>query len=774
MTPPAPKTLLEAIQHGLADAGKTADGVAPPAAILWTDPDGQWRPVIEPLRKLVPHLYALGLYDPEHGTGPAIWLKCVVDRALPDLDLPADAIPVLYLPGVARAVLRSAEDCPPAHQPLVELCYRGQTWHHRNGRDWTVEGFVEAVLEIDLAGDQATRNALTRMLPRVATEPVVSLLGRRIDAEILLKLDVDDPVGDLLSWMSEPEAFRQRCDDGKWQSIRQLWLKTYGFDPEADGVTAAGDKLVNDQSPTWAGVWRRFCVAPKLYPGLSKVLRMSYKDLFAGSDRNPRFNEDGEVRLRAGLEAAVDLPHQDACDKVIALEAEHADRRNTPWAELGESPLADALQPLAKLAQMARSGLGGANATAMADAYAADGWRCDRAALEALTKAMAHKPHAWPLCRVIRALYLPWLDQSARHLQDLLGASDTAASALVHPFTPEAGTCFLFVDGLRYDVAMTLREQLESMQLPCTVGHRFAPLPTVTATAKPVAMPVGPIIGPGGAPEDFCPHLSGTTTAAGVQKLRQALEQKGAVIVAPTNPQGPAGAGDVGWCETGKLDELGHKLDIGLIRQIEDELSDLVMLIDSLLSVGWPRVRVVTDHGWLLMPEGLPKVDLPKSVTSAKWARCAAVKDGASPGAATFPWYWDPHVRIAMPPGVGSYLANAAYAHGGISLQECVIPELTVSRGAVPISAIIKQVGWRGLRVRIKVETSTAGLTVDLRQKRNNPGTSIAASVKELKDTGEASLAVEDDSNMGTAAFVVVLDTDGNVIAAQMTTVGDE
>ncbi len=770
----SPRTLLEALQLSLLEATRAPDGVAPPAAILWTDPEAQWRPVIEPLRKLMPHVYALGSYDPGNLTGPAIWLRCVVDRTLPEVAPPADIVPVLYLPGVSRAALRSAEDCPTPYQPLVELCYRGQTWHHRNGRDWTVEAFAEAVLGIDLAGDRATREALLRMLPRVAVEPVVAFHGRRIDAEILLKLDVDDPVGDLLGWMSEPEAFRHRCDDGKWQSIRQLWARTYGFDPETDGVTAAGEKLVNDQSKAWTGVWRRFCSNPRLYPGLSKVLRMSYKDLFAGSDRNPRFNEEGETRLRAGLEAAVDLPHQDACERVIALETEHAERRNTPWAELGESPLAQALQPLAKLAQMARSGLGGVSAAAMAETYATDGWRCDRAALDALTMAMSHKPQAGLLCRVIRALYLPWLDRSARHLQELLQVSDTATSALVRPVTLEAGTCFLFVDGLRYDLAMTLRERLESRGLPCSVAHRFAPLPTVTATAKPVAMPVGPIIGPGGAPEDFCPYLSGTAIAAGVQKLRQSLEQNGAAIFTPSNPQGPASADQAGWCETGKLDELGHKLEIGLVRQIEDEITDLVMVIENLMAIGWARVRIVTDHGWLLVPEGLPRVDLPKSLTSAKWARCAAVKDGASPDAATVAWYWDPHVRIATPAGVGSYLANAEYAHGGISPQECVIPDLAVSRGVAPIAATIKKVSWRGLRVRITVETTAAGLTLDLRQKRNDPGTSIAATVRELKENGEASLAVEDDGNAGVAAFVVVLDTNGNVIAAQMTTVGDE
>jgi predicted ATP-dependent Lon-type protease len=39
-------------------------------------------------------------------------------------------------------------------------------------------------------------------------------------------------------------------------------------------------------------------------------------------------------------------------------------------------------------------------------------------------------------------------------------------------------------------------------------------------------------------------------------------------------------------------------------------LEELRRKIDGLLAVGWKRVRVVTDHGWLLLPGGLPKIEL--------------------------------------------------------------------------------------------------------------------------------------------------------------------
>src|SRR5262249_35555888 len=104
---------------------RSPDGVADPVALLWTDADGQWRSLIPALLKAVPHLYVLGSYDPGGRQGPVIWLKCIVDRTLPDVSPPPAAIPVLYLPHVSRQDLRAGGDCPRQLRPLVELQYRG-------------------------------------------------------------------------------------------------------------------------------------------------------------------------------------------------------------------------------------------------------------------------------------------------------------------------------------------------------------------------------------------------------------------------------------------------------------------------------------------------------------------------------------------------------------------------------------------------------------------------------------------------------------------------
>ena len=63
----------------------------------------------------------------------------------------------------------------------------------------------------------------------------------------------------------------------------------------------------------------------------------------------------------------------------------------------------------------------------------------------------------------------------------------------------------LFADGLRFDVGAMLQERLEAQGFRVRMSHRIAPIPTVTATAKPVASPAhGACSGKPDA-EDFAP-----------------------------------------------------------------------------------------------------------------------------------------------------------------------------------------------------------------------------------------------------------------------------
>ena len=769
--PAKAKGLLEALEASFREAMRTPEGTAEPVALLWTDADGQWKPLFARLRTLFPQFYALGEYRPAERTGPAIWLRCIVDRALPDANPPEGVVPIFYLPGVSRQDLRAGEDCPRHLQSLVELQYRGRVWHQRNGRDWTIDAFLvsEDGLGLEVAEDARTREAALRSISLLAETPLDGLRGHRLDADDFDRLAVSDPTRDLLRWMCQGDGFRKSEDAGRWGAFCSVCVSEFKLDPDTKSPADAASALVKGDG-NWASVWQRFKEAPKLYPGVANLLR-DVPGALLDPERSPRNNDKDEQRLRRELDAVAQLPHASAIAKILALEAEHGRRREWVWTQLGESPLAVALEPLARLANAASTTLGGATLDTAIASYAKDGWGCDRAAIEAMISVEAPADLA-VIGHVVHALYLPWLDASARHFQGLVQGAESAARAMVTGTEHDKDACLLFADGLRFDVAGMLRDRLEAKGFRTRMTHRLAPLPTVTATAKPFATTVHDRLEGGAEIIDFNPRLKDSPQAATAQRLRDLMAERGMDLLGDESRPATTGTSG-GWVETGRLDELGHALGIRSAANIETELAALVDRTIALLEAGWTRIRVVTDHGWLLMPGGLPHRPLPSHLAATKWARCATVKGDSKPDVPVHTWHWNAHVRIASPHGVGSFAANTEYAHGGVSPQECVVPELVVERGGASTRATIASITWRGMRCRVTVTTNDPAVRTDLRLNWKQADSSIAASPKEVGPAGEASLAVADDKHEGFSAHVVVLDAAGNVLDRKPTTVGE-
>lgn len=775
-TSPKPLTLVEALKTSFAEALRVPEGVVDPAALLWTDVDGQWQNLIPKLRSPLPQLFSLGRFDRSTRTGPVIWLKCVIERVIPE-DAPPDGVtPILYLPRVSRQELRAGGNCRADLQPLIELQYRGRVWYQTNGRDWTVEAFLGSAegLGLDLAQDAGTRQAMLRALPLLSEVPLASLSARRLEAEDFDKLAVSDPIRDLLRWMSDPGTAEKVAEHGNWEAFRNICRSNFDFDPEGEGATSAARLLV-EGAGRWGDVWARFCEAPKLYAGVSRLLREPAARpgvLTFDPSRRPTENDEAEGRLRHELEAITKLPHAQACARVLDLEKEHGMRRQWVWAQIGESPYATALEPLSRVAELAKFPLGGPTIAAIAESYATEGWRCDRAALEALASVKGTK-EAGVISGAVRALYGPWLDTSARHFQEILSKEVAIRELELEKVKGEKETCIVFADGLRFDLAGALQEKLESRSVRVQLKHRLAPLPTVTATAKPLATPASDRVGSNGAGSDFTPTLRDSGQPASTAKLRELMETAG-IEVLDADESGSPGSRALGaWTEAARVDELGHKLGADLPTHLDSQLEKIADRVFELLEAGWQRARVVTDHGWLLMPGGLPKVELPGYLVATKWARCAAIAGESNPAVPTYPWYWNQQVRIGCPPGMGSFVSGSEYAHGGVSVQECVVPELLVERGEARVEALIRDVMWRGMRCRVSVETNNPTVRVDLRLNWKDPTTTIAEGGKVVAATGDTSL-VTDDKYEGHAAMLVLLDTSGNVLDRRSTAVGEK
>lgn len=298
----------------------------------------------------------------------------------------------------------------------------------------------------------------------------------------------------------------------------------------------------------------------------------------------------------------------------------------------------------------------------------------------------------------------------------------------------------------------------------------WSALPTVTSTAKAAVTPIHKLITGRTTDVDFQPSLKSEDKTYSQYYLKKLLNDQGWQHVASDETGDPSGKA---WTECGDIDKEGHAKQLKLAHRIEPLLEEIVERIVELESAGWRHIRVVTDHGWLLVPDELPKVSLPKHATETRWGRCAQLKDSVSFSGQVVAWHWSSDVSIAMAPDISSFIAGRHYEHGGLSLQECITPVLKIRSLAKVLSkasATIKTKKWVGLRCKIEVETEDEVYAV-LRTKPADEASNICQQKKIT--AGNCALMVEDDGLDGSSAVLVLIDSGGQLLDKQATIVGE-
>ena len=714
--------VIEELCRSLEAAAKfNPNDVVQPCVILWTDSDAQWQALMPQLRRLLPQLLTLGNYQPPNRVGPAIWLRSALDRALPEIEIPEDSAPIVYLPGISRQALRAVQECPDSLKPLVELQYRGVCWTQKNGKDWTVEAFLvseEGGLGLDVARDTGTRRAMHGALVELATTSVHRLKGKRLEAEDFDKLFSEDPAKDLLRWLSDPDGVKSEWSSGRWGAFKSRCKADFEFDPEKDGELV-GAELLGKRARPWATVWERFAESPALYSGLQNLLRRAKPpDLLEDSSPCwPQNNEQEESDLRKALLRLEKSTPEDARLRLSELEKLHGRRREWVWATLGQSSLAHSLGHLSRLVELGPTKLGGSTVSEMAKLYAEGAWEIDAAALRAAAEVKSSADRQ-AVNAALNAVYRPWLESAAEHLQDLIDKELLPGheEQTTEDLNVDPGGVVLFADGLRFDISQRLVSRMRDNGWTVTLSTRWAGLPTVTATGKPAVSPISTEITGLSLGDDFLPVTADGNQPVTTHRFRKLLASAGYEYLRADETGDPAGRG---WTENGEIDKLGHSLQGKLAGRIEEQVDLIEERIQSLLEAGWREIRVVTDHGWLWLPGGLPKVDLPKYLTASRWARCAVIKGGSRVEVPTVRWHWNAHERVAVPPGIACFSAGNKYAHGGLSLQESLIPviRLTAGKAAVAATAEISDINWAGFRCRVHVDGVQQELSVDLRHK---------------------------------------------------------
>lgn len=750
-----------------------------PSVILWTDKLGQWMPALPLLQAALPELIVLGSYAPQKRTGPAIWIKCVVEKSLPEVELPTERTPILYLPGVERRDLRAIGACPDALKPLAELQYRGCWWIYSNsGRDWTVNAFLVSSnggAGLDVAKDEKTQIAMLRVLPEILENERDELSSRRLEASDFNKLVSSDPVRDLLSWMSDSKGCRERWDASRWQALTDICESEYRFNPEQDGELTAAELLCTRQG-AWGLVWQRFAESCHRYPQLPILLLKAPPDLAADGAYFPAINADEEQQLEQSLSKLLAEDSAKARQTLLALEKQHVARRSWIWFELGMASLAGVLEHLAKVADRTSRVFSGADVEEMAEQYRAQYWQADNEVLEALAYSLPANQQVM-IQQILALVYTPWLDEVTRNFQGLVktkGYPGTGAG-LVNEATADyavAGEVVFFVDGLRYDIAQRLYESLRAMG-DVRLSSNWAALPSVTATAKAAVTPVHNRLTGRTTDRDFEPSLLDQDKDFSAYYLKKFLQEKNWLYL----EEGDSGEPTLNaWVQSGDIDKEGHVKGLKLAARIDILLAEVVERVEELLTAGWRKIRIVTDHGWMLVPTPMVKVDLPKHLTETRWSRCAVIKDSVDSGYQQVGWYWNSDVSIAMAPGACSFKAGQHYDHGGLSLQECLTPVIEIrsaqkSVAASSTPAALSELRWLGLNCKVQAQTTSETVMAVLRTRAADADSEISKR-KLLKD-GKCSLMV-DDQYENISAVVVLLDEQGNVLAKQPTLVGDE
>ncbi|MDA1283135.1 MAG: BREX-1 system phosphatase PglZ type B, partial [Chloroflexi bacterium] len=699
-------------------------------------------------------------------SGPATQLRYLIGK---NKDV---AKPIIYLPGVSRQAFRGIDGFPREAKHLYALQFQSAMWTQKNGKDWTPLAFMSSVdggLGLDVAEDRDTKQAISDQLGHVLQAPVTQLGGHKLEAKDFHDLAVGDPTRTMLQWISSTGALKDDLEPEAWSAFNKIAKTDFGIDPDSDGVITAVGRLVAGGGK-WNDVWNRYVEAPALYPGIRQQLNQVHpKDMFDENPRIPSINMKEEDQLRRDLIALSELPQAEANARLKKLCSHHIERSEGLWADLGEAPLARAVFHLKIMLDAMDDGIAGGDWEGLAQSYIDHGWKIDSGAWKAMECA-TDVNDAKAVSNALEAVYVPWLMKLADRTYMMRTDYPNQGPDNARTLPGESGTVILFVDGLRADLGIELKSSLAQSGLDVELDISWAALPTITATSKPAWNPLASSLNGSAIDEGMEPRKANGGGPLRTSDFRNLAEEAGWLWL---NEDSTGDPGDTAWTETGNIDHYGHDIHQKLASRLAGELDSIESRVRTLFNAGWKKVVIVTDHGFLYVPGELPAVSLPKHLTISKWGRCALPSPDAHHNFSEVSWFWGGGHSVILAPGISVFRKGLEYSHGGLSLQECLTPVLTVSSGSQAKVAQISSISWVGLRCRIGTTGATEGFMADIRSVPMDESSTMSDGRHPLDIDGKASLPIVDDLNEGKSAYVVLIDANGTLVSQQITTVGE-
>lgn len=419
---------------------------------------------------------------------------------------------------------------------------------------------------------------------------------------------------------------------------------------------------------------------------------------------------------RSLLSHCGDLIANKKFDEALALVGE---REQSFWLDrdVGRKAQWEACRRMAELGSVAMSVRAAVNKTAgdanaWIDAYTTlslekRGWyRLDQAQrrLEAWVANLDDEPEERPL-GVVRRTYEDACHAMADGFTKALGKAGWTASASLHQTRvfsevvserPKPVAYFL-VDAMRFEMGVELSERLPKTS-EVSVRHAVGALPSITpigmAALQPGASGSFSVVEQGGKlgariEDVFLPDLASRKklAAARVPKLVDlALDEL--LSLQPSKLSKKLEGAQVVVVRSQEIDHAGETGFTFQARQVMDTVIDnLARAIRKLAAAGVEHAVVSADHGHLFFASDRDesmRTDAPGGDTVELHRRCWIGRGGATPPGcvrvAASGLGYASDLELVFPTGCGVFKAGGdlAFHHGGPSLQELIIPVLTV------------------------------------------------------------------------------------------------
>jgi hypothetical protein len=334
------------------------------------------------------------------------------------------------------------------------------------------------------------------------------------------------------------------------------------------------------------------------------------------------------------------------------------------------------------------------------------------------------------------SLYTHWIKISAGHFSFVLTkrgnldgltrvpAVQEAAAGVWKAQSQERPRAVLFMDALRYDLAMAAGDLLRKSGFRVSVRPCLAGLPSKTEVGMSLLLPE-------------------CVFQAEVREGQMVLKHQEKDLGKKENRldylRACMGEGlkaiSLQDLSAGKIKELGAKIlvvfsrdidadgeakGLGLLKDVEKEITELVQKVKLLVQTGYHEVHVLTDHGFLLSSsEDTIKWEKPQGARVCD-RRFAVVEKSVGTDLPAISLPWDDDYWLVLPPAGTVFKApgQLEFLHGGASFQEMVIPHIHVEPQEqvvrISVRMIVEQetIDSGVVKVTIRGETPTQQLSL--------------------------------------------------------------